>query len=163
MPQRRTTEARNQQIASDQRRMTRAGGNKYRRTMPYADSEAQRKYQRNWCAARRSAHIKARGGICYKCGSSEDLEFHHRDRTKKLDHKVWSWALPRIAAELEKCDLLCRPCHCLETATERGYYMAQHGTLTAYKAYDCRCRNCRIANAAYEHARRQNATHSMKP
>ena len=53
------------------------------------------------------------GGKCKHCGSTEDLHFHHVDKTKKkfnisnsLNHKQ-----DKVMKELQKCILLCGPCH----------------------------------------------------
>jgi hypothetical protein len=105
-------------------------------------------------AARRVRYIKDCGGECLKCSSVVDLEFHHRNRDEKTDHKIWSWSIKRIEQELTKCDLLCGECHKVKTAKERNYGGAAHGTITSYKRYRCRCENCRTANANYERSRR---------
>lgn len=125
--------------------------------MPYKKSEKQKEYQRNKSRERRKFYIKLCGGRCKKCGSTKLLEFHHRDReTKVFDIAVvWTRRQETIEKELNKCDLLCHICHHKETAKERGYYTAPHGTITAYKRYGCRCKDCRHANAEYEHSRRQ--------
>lgn len=123
--------------------------------MAYKDKTKQRKYQREWVAKRRKDTIRKRGGKCKRCSSSVNLEFHHRNRKQKLDHKVWSWSEERREKELRKCDLLCSSCHNLETAKERGYGRSPHGTITSYKKYKCRCKACRKANSKYEHKRRK--------
>lgn len=127
--------------------------------MPYKDKEAQREYQRKWCAARRSEAVAALGGKCAKCGSTDDLELAHKERGTKTvlyagtrQAVNWSWKPERIAAELPKCKLLCVRCHTEETALENTVPLV-HGTLSGYKK-DCRCSECRAANAAYEHERR---------
>jgi hypothetical protein len=129
-----------------------------RKEMPYKDKEAQREFQRTWIAKRRKRYVAEKGGKCTTCGSKKNLEFHHRDRDEKIDHKMWSWNPERIKEELSKCELLCHACHHEETAKERGYYTASHGTLTAYKDHGCRCKDCRAANAGYESRRRQERT-----
>lgn len=115
--------------------------------MAYSNPAEQREYQRQWRAARRQEALDNRGNACQKCGSSDDLEFHHRDKTKKVCHKVYSWRKDRIAAELAKCDLLCQKCHLRETFVERGWGNYFHGTLTCYQKTKCRCLDCRKANA----------------
>jgi hypothetical protein len=122
--------------------------------MPYKDKAKQLECQRNWIAARRARYESERGGCCQKCKSAVNLEFHHRVREEKISNRIWGWRKERIEAELAKCDLLCRDCHFLETAKEREYYTAPHGTLTSYQNYKCRCKDCRRANAEYEHNRR---------
>ena len=126
----------------------------FRIVMGYQEREKKRAYGRAWTAARRAEYLAKRGGHCERCPSSLHLEFHHRDRDLKVSHRIWSWSRVRIEAELLKCDLLCKTCHDEETAKERGYYQAPHGTLTSYKNYRCRCSACRAANAVVEHARR---------
>jgi hypothetical protein len=122
--------------------------------MPYKDPKEQRRFQRERTAMRRAEAIAERGGKCLRCSSTKSLEFHHRKRSTKKDHKVWSWKESRRKAELKKCDLLCRECHAKETAKERGYGTSPHGTLTCYQNYRCRCKLCRAANADQEHRRR---------
>lgn len=60
------------------------------------------------------AEIQKRGGACERCGvTSEHFSFfdlHHRDPRLK-DRNVLGLGLPRIKAELEKCDVLCPNCH----------------------------------------------------
>jgi len=123
--------------------------------MAFKNIEEQRNFQRHWVAKRRAEYIHLHGGCCGSCSSKEDLEFHHRDRSQKLNHRIWSWRRVRIETELAKCELLCRTCHGVETAKERAYYTSPHGTLTSYTNYKCRCAECRAANATYEYARRR--------
>lgn len=124
--------------------------------MPYKDPEKQREHHRKRVAKNRAQAIAERGGHCLNCGSTLNLEFHHRDRKQKENHRIWSWTVERRKAELAKCDLLCRTCHQKETAREKAEERAKHlhGTLASYKSNGCRCENCRTANADYEHSRR---------
>ena len=120
--------------------------------MPYKDPELQRACQNRWARARRNRFIKEAGGCCIECSSTKHLEFHHRKRTKH--GAMWTWSTKRLVVELRKCDLLCAECHKVETARERKYGTAPHGTITSYKNYGCRCKVCRTANAKNEHRRR---------
>ena len=122
--------------------------------MGYKDKDKQRDYVRRWVAKRRAKSVEERGGKCERCSSTENLEFHHRLRSNKIDHKIWSWSQARRDEELAKCDLLCAECHKVETAQERNYGQYVHGTLTCYQKGKCRCERCRAANAAYERNRR---------
>ena len=115
--------------------------------MPYSNPVEQREYQRKWLASRRREYLEMRGNECEKCTSKEDLEFHHRNKNEKLDHKIWSWSRKRIEEELLKCDLLCSKCHLGETVKERSWKVYTHGTITCYHATKCRCEPCRAENA----------------
>jgi len=62
---------------------------------------------------RRKILIEYLGGKCYGCGTTENLQFDHLDRTQKsfnigkcLDH-----SLEKLVAEADKCQLLCYNCH----------------------------------------------------
>jgi hypothetical protein len=101
----------------------------YTRGVPYRDRAAQREYQRLWLRRRRVAWLLA-NGPCADCGKwgdgperVEGLEVDHRvgrtDEDRKRDHRVWSWAAERRAAELAKCDVRCHACH-LRMGIKRG-------------------------------------------
>lgn len=111
--------------------------------------------------AKRRASIKQEaiaqlGGVCVVCGIADDLEFDHVDPSTKL-FQISGRGLdkPRalIAAELLKCQLLCRPHHLEKTRAEAslprpGRRTAQHGVGTqVYDKYKCRCDLCRAAKA----------------
>jgi hypothetical protein len=66
---------------------------------------------------------------CAHCGERDPvvLEFHHRQTGKLaaiavLLKDVAPW--PRIAAEIEKCTVLCANCHRRQTAQDRGWWRA---------------------------------------
>jgi hypothetical protein len=107
--------------------------------------------------ARRIAAIAARNGCCAKCGSSTDLEFHHRNKEEKETRiaQVWSRSEKIREKELAKCDLLCAECHRVETSKERGYGKRPHGTITSYTTYNCRCKDCRRVWAEYARNQRK--------
>lgn len=111
--------------------------------MPYKDLAQQREYQRQWMANQRAVFFA--GKSCVDCGSAEDLELDHLDKTTKADHRVWSWSSKRRQAELEKCVVRCDACHNERHAAERRQ---DHG-VGAYKR-GCRCQVCRDAKAEKE-------------
>lgn len=117
--------------------------------MPMATSEEQREYQRRWIAKRRQEWIDA-NGPCAWCGSEENLEVDHADRTtKKIPVRaLWSMspANPRRIAELAKCQVLCHPCHVDKTWSE-DFERAQHGSTSRYSKHGCRCSSCCAAKA----------------
>ena len=132
------------------------------RELPYSSPAAKREYQRQWRNRRRDEYLARYGNKCGRCGSQDNLEFHHRNRDEKVSHKIWTFSIQRIEAELAKCDLLCMKCHFVETAKERGYYQYVHGTHTCYTKTKCRCELCRAANAekqrnipSYKYARQR--------
>lgn len=77
--------------------------------MPFADPEAQRAYQREWCARRRREFFA--GKHCERCRATDHLELNHRDPTQKVSHRIWSWRWARIRAEAAKCEIVCSDCH----------------------------------------------------
>ena len=114
--------------------------------MPIPGIAARREYHRQWHANRRAAWF-AENGPCAKCGSWERLELDHIDRATKVDHHIWSWSEKRRAAELAKCQVLCRSCH-IDKTREENRSKAPCGTRARYKA-GCRCAPCKAANAEY--------------
>lgn len=123
--------------------------------MPYADKARQREYQRLWVARNRADWILAHGP-CTACGSWNSLEVDHIDPSQKVNHRIWSWSPQRREAELAKCRVLCRKCHEERHAVERR--PATHGSLTMYKNHQCRCTECRSANARQVRLQRERGT-----
>jgi 5-methylcytosine-specific restriction endonuclease McrA len=95
---------------------------------------------------KRTAWIEA-NGPCVRCGSKENLQVDHKDPTKKVDHKVWSWSKVRREAELAKCQVLCIECHKKKSAIEAAR-PTPHGTDAGYTRNKCRCADCRAAHSA---------------
>lgn len=84
------------------------------------------------------------GGKCVGCGAVNDLQFDHIDpSTKEFEiSKARSVSRVRLLRELKKCQLLCRSCH-LKKGRENGdVKIVQHGTVSMYKLYVCRCQLC---------------------
>lgn len=125
--------------------------------MPYADRDQQRRFQREWARRRRAAFFEAKS--CEWCGATGDLHLHHRDRSKKVSHKIWSWAPARLAAEASKCLILCESCHKRAHADERritAELRNPHGTVNRYKM-GCRCEDCRAGNRDRQRERKRAA------
>jgi len=106
---------------------------------------------------RRDQLIDMSGGKCIKCGSTEDLNFDHRDpkeRSFRLNGKDLDGPWEKILEEWRKCQLLCRLCHLVKTK-ENGEYgepankgideygnpIPEHGHTARYAA-GCRCELC---------------------
>lgn len=77
--------------------------------MPYKDHGVHKAYQKKWMADRRAEYFD--GKKCVKCGTTEDLELHHRNPEDKTSHRIWSWTKEKREAELAKCDPMCNCCH----------------------------------------------------
>lgn len=86
-------------------------------TMPYKDKNLQRKFNREWCAKRRSEFFNDKS--CIKCGSLEKLELDHIDPKTKTTNRIWSWSLERRKKEISKCQVLCNSCH--KNKTKQDY------------------------------------------
>ena len=116
--------------------------------MPYANPAKKMEYQREWYAARREKGIKSLGGRCVQCGATDELEFDHIDPATKSNHRIWSWSWARINEELEKCQLLCVPCHFQKTLV---FISTAGGTWAARKNHHkkgCGCRSCQNMRSA---------------
>jgi hypothetical protein len=106
--------------------------------LPYKDPEKQRQAQREYVARKRAEFFA--GKCCVDCGSTEELQLDHRDKSEKTSHKIWSWSTERRLAEIAMCDVRCGPCHRERHAAERR----SHG-IGGYKR-GCRCFVCKEAN-----------------
>lgn len=96
---------------------------------------------------RRADAIALLGGKCAWCGSTEQLEVDHRDRTQKevelsnagvAEAKYWKEVTT-------KCHLLCRYCHRVKTAGETA---VEHGGGVSGKR-NCPCEPCRARKSEY--------------
>lgn len=113
-------------------------------------SQESREKQLNlWRERRRLFKIKCLaylGGVCIDCGASDNLEFSHNNPTGKefnIPEKCgldWDTV---IRPELDKCSLRCHRCHNVYDGKQAE---VQHGTLTMYSWYKCRCPSCIEAN-----------------
>lgn len=95
--------------------------------------------------SRRQEAIALLGGSCVFCRSTERLEFDHvvpEDKSFTIGSN-WSYAWNDVLEELKKCQLLCHDCH-VEKHRNRN-----HGTLTGYTHYKCRCADCSRASREY--------------
>jgi len=71
------------------------------------------RYQRKRHRERLALAIERLGGKCVRCGATENLQFDHivpGSRVRKISEAT-NWSLERFLAEVDKCQLLCDPCH----------------------------------------------------
>ena len=89
------------------------------------------------------------GGKCVECGSTDSLEFDHVDPTKKSFTISQRWSKPwmELIKEVEKCQLLCKPCHKKKSDNEQT--VRQHGDYSMYRRGNCRCELCVKAYRKY--------------
>ena len=105
----------------------------------------------------RAYAIEKLGGVCVRCKTTEDLTFDHVDnknngRDQKPSRQISqmiSGSRAKLDIELAKCQLLCRTCHGLKTATEDTTYIRTHGTIAEYNNHNCRCDLCKQAWSDY--------------
>lgn len=79
-------------------------------------------------AWRKARHIRRRemaleylGEVCVSCGATDDLEFDHIDPATKgysiTSNVTRAW--DKLVIELDKCQLLCQPCHVVKGNEDR--------------------------------------------
>ena len=102
-------------------------------------------------AKRKAYAIGYLGGHCTVCDSTDNLEFDHIDETTKIFNIGGNLlkSEKELVSELDKCQLLCHDCHLTKTLAHKGHNRATHGTYTMYNNHKCRCKQCRLAWAAY--------------
>lgn len=91
--------------------------------------DKKREYQRQWMKDRRDEWFA--GKSCDHCGAYDRLELNHIDPSKKVDHRIWSWAKSRRDEELAKCQPLCYSCHKSVTKSQLSKPI-RHGTKAGY-------------------------------
>jgi hypothetical protein len=110
---------------------------------------------------RRAKLVAMLGGQCVRCGTTERLEFDHRDPETKVFTigRRWGTNWDTLVEETMKCQLLCSPCH-HDKSRENGEHRQTtnpplpperwtHGIFNTYYRRGCRCEEC----AAYADAR----------
>lgn len=76
------------------------------------------------------------GGKCVRCGATERLEFDHRipaDKSYTIASNITCFSLEELILEIDKCQLLCRPCH-IQKSRENGDFTGPKGLLPEVKA-----------------------------
>lgn len=91
------------------------------------------------------------GGKCVRCGRIDGLQLDHIDPKNKsfTIAKLWSIRKELFDIEVNKCQLLCEPCHDAKTLIDKGQVSGKvtHGTLSSYRY--CKCDLCRKAKRDY--------------
>jgi hypothetical protein len=117
--------------------------------MAYSSSEQFNDYQRRRYRERLNWAIEYLGDRCATCGGDGPFDFDHLDPALKTANvtAMHMRSFEVFKAEVDKCQLLCRPCHIARTAAARP--PRRHGTRASYKYGRCRCDSCRSAARAY--------------
>lgn len=103
-------------------------------------------------ADRRKFYESLLGGVCVNCGSKKHLEFDHvipEEKSFNLATSYMEYSIEKVLPELQKCQLLCRKCHVIKTASDNGYNLFIHGTPAMYTNHRCRCGLCTDAWSRY--------------
>jgi len=136
--------------------------------MPPKDRDKYNAYMRGYLTKRYRDLMdeckESLGGACAECGTTDDLEFDHVDKTTKEFTITDGMAVsrPRLFEELRKCQLLCTSCHKKKTSAER-FAELKHGRAGMYKR-GCRCDECRTAQNAYvQEWRKKNGRKKIIP
>ena len=117
----------------------------------YMNDYMKRRYHK-----RRNGIITSLGAKCNECGASGvEFEIDHKDYTQKdfdIAKKLASAPAHVIKAEVEKCQLLCGPCHAEKSRRDRSKMFGirthwEHGTLGGYR--HCRCVACTAAKSEH--------------
>lgn len=110
-------------------------------------NEYMREYMLKRYHRRRSDSIEKLGGKCVVCGTTDNLEIDHIDRsTKTMDISgLWSCNIQRYETELKLCQLLCEAHHKEKTSRESS---VPHGGGVSGKR-NCKCEPCRLRKNEY--------------
>lgn len=120
-------------------------------------------YNREYYYPRRARLVAYLGDSCAYCGSGDSLEFDHIDPGEKSFNISSNLTLSNedVRAELDKCQLLCSPCHRLKSAQENSDRQGvTHGGWYAWQTKKCDCVECSEAKRAYYDKR--NAARRVK-
>jgi 5-methylcytosine-specific restriction endonuclease McrA len=99
------------------------------------------KYQRR-NERRRQMAFNILGRKCVRCGSTENLQFDHKnpeEKTAKLS-RFWSAEEHVFIREVLKCQVLCKKCHDKKTKNDVTIN-AKHGSASMWQK-GCRCKIC---------------------
>jgi len=69
------------------------------------------------------------GGKCVRCGATENLEFDHiipANKSYTIASNITCFSLEELILEVDKCQLLCRPCH-IQKGRENGDFVGPKG------------------------------------
>ena len=115
-------------------------------------------YHREYYKKRRQAIFEYLGGVCVVCGTTENLEVDHKDRSDKSFSISSKLSVKNNKEELDKCQLLCTTHHREKTAKENSGW--SHGTIYGWMRKKCSCESCLEAKTIW--SERRNAARRKK-
>ena len=98
-------------------------------TWHHRNKENAYKWQSEYKKQRRQKIKDYLGGKCVGCGTTENLQFDHLDRTQKefnISRNV-CMAWDKLTAEADKCQLLCKDCHNVKTLIQHDSNQLKEG------------------------------------
>lgn len=122
-------------------------------------NEHSRQYAKEKYHRIRSEWIDKLGGRCIGCGTDQELQFDHDDAKSKTYEigTIIKSGHDKLANEMAKCVLRCRPCHIEKSRREGDLNTVEHGGGAKGKR-NCKCDPCmekkREYMRAYAQARR---------
>lgn len=121
-----------------------------------------REYQKRRYQLRRAMFIEEMGGKCALCSSTESLEFDHIDPSTKsfnVGDRLSNRNEESVRQELQKCQLLCSPCHKEKSRSSASF--GHGGGKTGVR--NCRCALCApLKNAYMRELKRRRAEEANK-
>lgn len=125
----------------------------YRAECQACYNEYMRIYMQVRYAERRKEAVALLGSRCIDCGSVNELEFDHADRSLKTGDigQLMTYSMARFRLEIEKCVLRCHECHQAKTSQELS--VEHGGGITGKKS--CYCEKCAPLKREYMRARRK--------
>ena len=121
-----------------------------------SSNEYMRQYMKTRYRNRMNEAHAILGGSCAGCGATTNLQIDHinpPDKSFTLS-SIWSGSKAKFLKELEKCQLLCAPCHLTKSIKERS---VEHGGGKTGKR-NCYCDLCAPLKRRYMKARRERAS-----
>lgn len=99
-----------------------------------------KEYHREYYRKRREAIFDYLGGRCAECGTADNLEVDHIDKTQKQFNISSKLSVKNNKEELDRCQLLCKTHHREKTAIENSGFT--HGTVYGWMKAKCACSDC---------------------
>jgi hypothetical protein len=131
-----------------------------------AKNDWRREYDRQRWPRRKAQIIEYLGGKCAICGGTGGpFDFDHIDPSTKCfvvsNRPNLAWV--KLKAEVDKCQVLCEPCHSAKSIAEhKARYGWKHGTVSGYQHGRCRCAACREAQRAYTRERYRRTSRAKR-